>query len=398
MSCWLSGIDVDRYFDLRRGIDGYINIHPLQRGGMLPSDTKKTVLEFADGYSVCDYCLGDLHKTKRPPVSTFREDMAKFLGMDDCRFTHGAREGKFMVMHSIAKPGDTVIVDSLSHYSTYVAAERAGLNVVEVSNKGFPTYEVEFERYAEKIEEVSDRTRKPPVLIVLTHVDNQFGNVGDAKRVGEICKKYGVPFLLNGAYSVGRLPVSGRRAHADFVVASGHKSMASCGPSGVLATTDEWAETVFRKSKIVGNLTGKRFPIKEVELLGCTVRGLPLVSLMVSFPHVVERIKHWEDEVDKARRFIKTVERVNGVRKLGVRPHGHDIIDFDSPSFHTVSQKHRQRGYFLYHELKKRGIVGIAPGKTQRFHISTYGLTVEEVEKVANAFLEMAEKYKIAIK
>ena len=46
--------------------------------------------------------------------------------------------------------------------------------------------------------------------------------------------QYDIPFLYNGAYTVGVQPVDGKKIGADFVVGSGHKSMASVAPSGVI--------------------------------------------------------------------------------------------------------------------------------------------------------------------
>ena len=64
------------------------------------------------------------------------------------------------------------------------------------------------------------------------------------------------------------MPVDGKDLGADFVIGSGHKSMASAAPSGVLATTEEWAPVVFRTTQMKGDLTERRFGIKEVEMLG----------------------------------------------------------------------------------------------------------------------------------
>ena len=56
------------------------------------------------------------------------------MNTDHARTVHGAREGKFAVMHALCKPGDTIVIDGNAHYTTHVAAERAGLNMVEVPN------------------------------------------------------------------------------------------------------------------------------------------------------------------------------------------------------------------------------------------------------------------------
>ena len=119
-------------------------------------------------------------------------------------------------------------------------------------------------------------------LAVLTYPDGNYGNLADARAVADACHDYGVPLLLNGAYAVGRMPVNARELGADIIVGSGHKSMAASGPVGVLGASEEYARTIFRLSSTKKN--------KEVELLGCTVRGAPLLTLMASFPAVVERV------------------------------------------------------------------------------------------------------------
>nr|MDO8110024.1 O-phospho-L-seryl-tRNA:Cys-tRNA synthase [Candidatus Sigynarchaeota archaeon] len=37
--------------------DQYINLQPIQRGGVLPPESRKTLLSYGDGYSMCDFCL-----------------------------------------------------------------------------------------------------------------------------------------------------------------------------------------------------------------------------------------------------------------------------------------------------------------------------------------------------
>jgi Sep-tRNA:Cys-tRNA synthetase len=43
-----------------------------------------------------------------------------------------------------------------------------------------------------------------------------------------------IPYILNGAYAVDRMPISMKETKADFISGSEHKSIASAGPVGVL--------------------------------------------------------------------------------------------------------------------------------------------------------------------
>ncbi|MBS7287836.1 MAG: O-phospho-L-seryl-tRNA:Cys-tRNA synthase [Candidatus Freyarchaeota archaeon] len=392
---------LSKYRNLTRSTEvEAINLHPIQSGGRAGNypEVVKAVLNFIDGYSTCDYCIkGRLDEIESPPLRDFHADLAEFIEMDEVRLLPGCRQAQFAAFHSLASPGDYIIIDSLAHYSTYLAAERVGLKVVEVPNSGFPYFEVSPEFYAEKIEEVKRTMGKPPALVFLTHVDYSYGNLADAEAVAKISHEYDVPFVLNCAYTIGRMPVSGRKLGADVVTASLHKSFASPAPSGILAANEEYAEQIFRRSMIRGEWSGREFPNKEVELLGCTLPGCVVVGVMAAFPYVVERVERWSEEVEKARYFSSQLTRIEGVIQLGQNPHNHDLLHFESQSFFNVAQNHPRKGFFLYDELKARGVVGVQPGLSKSWKLSTYGQSWENVKVAAQAFLEIAEKYGIPV-
>ena len=365
--------------NLQRQHKGLINLMPLQTGGMLTDAAKEALVEFGDGYSICDFCQGSLCNVSNPPIREFvQELLPQFLGCEVATVTHGAREAKFMVMHSLAKPGDSILVDATRHYTTVVAAERVGLNIIEVPHSGYPEFRVDVNEYATLIKE------KTPKLILLTYPDGNYGNLPDARRLGEIAQEYDIPYILNGAYSVGRMPISMEEIGADFVIGSGHKSMASTGPAGVLGMKKKWEETVLKKSGTYSN--------KEIELLGCTVRGVPLITLMASFPYVKERVNHWDEQVSKAQWFSAELEEL-GFKQLGEKPHRHDLLHFDAPALYDISKRVREKGYFLYKELKERGIWGPQPGMTKSFKLSTFAADREQLGFVIDSFKAILNKY-----
>jgi Sep-tRNA:Cys-tRNA synthetase len=364
---------------LRREHKGLINLMPLQTGGMLTDAAKEALTEFADGYSVCDFCQGSLCNVTNPPIRDFVQDiLPQFLGCEVATITHGAREGKFMVMHALAAPGDTILVDGSRHYTTFVAAERVGLNIIEVPNSGHPEFRVDVNGYAALIKQHA------PKLILLTYPDGNYGNLPDARKLGEIAKEYSVPYVLNGAYAVGRIPVSMEETGADFIVGSGHKSMASAGPVGVLGMKKQWEQIVLRKSS--------RHTNKDIELLGCSVRGVPLMTLLASFPFVKERISRWEEQVSKAQWFSAELEKL-GFAQLGERPHRHDLLHFNAPALYEISKRVREKGYFLYKELKERGIWGPQPGLARSFKLSTFAADRQQLGFVIDSFKAILNKY-----
>jgi Sep-tRNA:Cys-tRNA synthetase len=250
-----------------------------------------------------------------------------------------------------------VIVSSLAHYTEFLAVEVAGGIVKEVPLD--ENHIVTADSTALKIEDVKRETGKLPALIMIDHFDYQFANEHDVYGIARVAKDYGIPFLYNGAYTVGVMPIDGKKIGADFIVGSGHKSMASVAPSGVLATTDEWAPKVFRTTQMIGDLTQRKFGIKEVENMGCTLMGATLLSMIASFPRVQARTNQWEEEVKKLNYLLEQFLRVQGSKVLSEWPRKHALSKVDTTgSFDVVAKTHKRRGFFFSDELKDRGVIG----------------------------------------
>ena len=385
--------------DIRNREEAYINIQPIQAAGRLTLEARKALIAYGDGYSTCDACRKPfrLDKITKPSIAAFHEDLAKFVNMDVARVVPGARRGFQAVASTLVSKGDPVIVSALAHYTEFLAVEEAGgvVKEVPISKENLVTPDA----VAEKIEEVIRETGKNPALAMFDHVDYQFGNLHDVAGIAKVVHQYDIPFLYNGAYTVGVMPVDGKAIGADFVVGSGHKSMASVAPSGVLATTDEWAPKVLRTTAMVGDVTNRKFGIKEVEMLGCTLMGGTLLSMMASFPAVKERVNHWDEEVKKSNYFIDALLAIEGSKVLSEYPRKHTLTKVDTTgSFDTVARTHKRRGFFLSDELSKRGIVGEFAGATRTWKLNTFGLSWKKIRYLAEAFQEIATKYNLNVK
>ena len=114
---------------------------------------------------------------------------------------------------------------------------------------------------------------------------------------------------------------------------------------------------------------------------------------------VFERTKpeNWHEEVKKIRFFISEMEKIDRVIALGVRPKQHTLTQFETPSIYEASLKHKQKGYFLYKALNKNKIAGIFPGSSKHFKLNTYGLTWDQVKRVAEVFQQIARDNNIKV-
>jgi len=246
---------------------------------------------------------------------------------------------------------------------------------------------------AERIEDVLKKEKILPSLLFIDQVDYQYGNIHPVREIATVSHQYDIPVLCNGAYSVGIMPVDGKELGVDFLVGSGHKSMAAPAPSGVLATTHERAEEIFRTTQIRGDLTNRAFGMKEVEMMGCTLMGVTAVGMMASFPHVRERVHQFETQVRYTNQIVDALLSIDGTEVMSEYPRRHTLTRMDtSNSFDTVAKGHRKKGFYLISALRGRGITGIIPGSTRVWKMNPYGLTEKQASYLAQSFQEIASE------
>ncbi len=371
----------------------FINIDPIQAGGRLTADAMKAVIAYGDGYSVCDNCRkpNRLDYISKPPIAQFHKDVAEWLNMDAVRTVPGARRGFQAIAQTYVEKGDPVLLTSLSHYTEFLAVEEAGGIAREIpADEG---KHVSADATATKIEEVEREFGRTPALAFIDHVDYQYGNMHDIAAIARVAHQYDIPVVCNGAYTVGILPVDGKALGVDFVVGSGHKSMAAPAPSGILAVTKERAAEVFRTTTITGDVTQRKFGIKEPEMMGCTLMGATLVGMMASFPHVRERVRHFDRELENHRIVTDALLSIEGTKCLSEYPRKHTMTRIDTTgSFDTVAETHRKRGYYFSSALEEKGITGLIPGATRVWKFNTYGTTKKQAAYLAAVFVDIARE------
>lgn len=383
--------------DTRQIDELFINLDPIQAGGRLTTDAMKAVLAYGDGYSVCDHCTKPfrLDHISKPPLAEFHKDLATFLNMDTARLVPGARRGFQAVADALVKPDDPVLLTAYSHYTEFLSVEQARAQPFEIPAND--SHIITPDAAASRIEEVIKTTGKTPALMFVEQVDYQYGNQHPVKDLIKVAHQYDIPVLCNGAYTIGIMEVDGKELGADFLVGSGHKSMAAPAPSGVLATTNEWAETVLRTTGVKGDLTGRTFGVKEVEMMGCTLMGVTSVGMMASFPHVKKRVKEFDAQVSYGNMIVDALLTIDETQVQSEYPRRHTLTRMNTTdSFDKVAKKHKKKGFFLTSALRERGITGILAGSTRVWKFNSYGITEEQASYVADAFVEIAKAEGIA--
>ncbi|MFP4655190.1 MAG: cysteine desulfurase [Methanohalobium sp.] len=156
-----------------------------------------------------------------------RENVARFMNVDPSKtiMTKNATESINMVALGINwNLGDHIVTTSLEHHTDllpWMRLKEKGVDMTVV-----PPDENGIINPDEIASSITDGTR----LVAVTHVSNVFGSVQDIGEITRITHKAGVMVLIDGAQSLGHIPVDVGSIGCDFFAASGHKGL--LGPQG----------------------------------------------------------------------------------------------------------------------------------------------------------------------
>ena len=152
------------------------------------------------------------------------EKLADFLGVDNperIAFTQNATYALNLGIRGYVKKDDHVVTTAMEHNSVLrTLGEWCKFTIVDAERDGTVR--------PEQIKRVITPKTK---LVVVNHASNVCGTLQDIEKIGEIAKEKGVAFMVDGAQSVGVIPIDVKRMGIDMLALSGHKGLMS--PLGV---------------------------------------------------------------------------------------------------------------------------------------------------------------------
>lgn len=158
-----------------------------------------------------------------------RETIANFFNfnkIENVIFTNNITSSLNTLINGILKPGDHVITSSMEHNSVirplYNLKETIGIDLEIVSAKSNGIID---------IDSISKAIKNTTKLIVITHASNITGSIQPIQKIGELCKKNNVFFILDSAQSAGVLEVDFKKFNLNALAFTGHKSL--LGPQGI---------------------------------------------------------------------------------------------------------------------------------------------------------------------
>src|SRR5699024_10057061 len=80
------------------------------------------------------------------------------------------------------------------------------------------------------LEEMEKAVRENTTAVICTHASNVTGNLFPAEKIGKLCRRHGLLFILDASQSAGEVPIDMQKMHIDVLCFTGHKGL--MGPQG----------------------------------------------------------------------------------------------------------------------------------------------------------------------
>lgn len=136
--------------------------------------------------------------------------------------TSNCTHGLNIAIHSLVKEGSRVVISGFEHNAVTRPLYAKGAKVSVAGRKLFD--------WEDTLYSFEKAIRKGADAAVFTHVSNVFGYILPVYEMASLCRRYGVPFIVDAAQSAGMLPVDLEALGADFIAMPGHKGL--LGPQG----------------------------------------------------------------------------------------------------------------------------------------------------------------------
>ncbi len=184
-------------------------------------------------------------------VYNVREQIAEFFGIqkpENVVFTQNCTAALNLAIAGVAKRGDHFLISDLEHNSVL----RTVANLCRERGMSFDIFHAlaSDDTLLGEIE----RKRKPNTrAVICTHASNICPRILPIARIGALCKKLRMLFIVDAAQSAGIYDISIMRDGISILCAPGHKGLYGPQGSGFAAFADDFDFSLFSATTYGGN-------------------------------------------------------------------------------------------------------------------------------------------------
>lgn len=184
-----------------------------------------------------------LAKASAGKIYECRERTASYFGSEapeNVVFTMNATHALNTAIKGILRRGDHVIISDMEHNAVYRPIEKLSrenfitYDIFSTVKGGAPLSDGDIIKSIRGLIKPS-RTR----MLICSHIPNICSAVRPIAKIGELCSKHGIIFVLDAAQSAGHVPIDIRKDFIDILCAPAHKGLFGIQGCGFMLVNGE---------------------------------------------------------------------------------------------------------------------------------------------------------------
>lgn len=228
-------------------------------------------------------------------------------------FTAGATAALNFAIKGFLHEGDHVLVSAMEHNAVMRPLVQLGVDFdrIDCDEEGFL-----------RLDSMEALIRPETRLCVLNHASNVCGSVQDVGAVSRICRKHGIPLVLDASQSAGHIPIDFQALGLAALAVPGHKGL--LGPQGIgaLLLSKDFAESL---SPLIAGGTGSMSDSEELppylpDRFESGTSNLPGIYGWLAALEYLKKIgpeARQQQEQMLTERLIRGIAGIEGVQLIG---------------------------------------------------------------------------------
>jgi len=324
-------------------------------------------------------------------------ELFRFNKPENVIFTKNITESMNVLIKGLLKEKDHVIVSSMEHNA--VMRPLNSLNKVEYTKVLCSKTGVL------SIEDVENSIKPNTKAIIMTHASNVCGTILDLEKVGQLCKKHNLFFIIDSAQTAGSIDIDINKLNADAIGFTGHKSL--LGPQGIggfivndginneMTTLIEGGTGSLSDKEIQPDYMPDKYESGTLNIPG--IYGLN-ASLKYLLNQGIKDIR--DNEINLINRFLEGLLNIKNIELIGKK------TATDRTGIVSIDFIHNDNGLVAHELSKDYGIMtrsglhcapsahktlGTFPRGTVRFSLGHF-TTIEEIDYAIECINKIANK------
>lgn len=298
-----------------------------------------------------------------------RCSIASFIGLKNEQrviFTQNCSHALNLAILGLIKDGEHVITTCFEHNSVlrplFAKSKTVDISIIK------PTAP----RSTICTKQIENAIRKNTSVVIVNHVSNVNGQIQPIEEIGRLCKKHGIPLIVDGAQSVGYLDIDMQAIGISMLAIAPHKGLHAVMGVGALACSEE-----IELSHIVFGGTGTQShelsqPTSTPD--GYEVGTLPLCAISSISPAISWCLDTKTQNASTisylTQECIKRLEKIEGVSLYTPKSSTNGIIAFNLKSF---TSSYVCDYLYQEHEICARCGLHCAPLMHEYLHTKNHG-------------------------